>query len=203
MPAFIIFTLLISLSSAAMASEADDRPNYFKQWGSLCQPDGYCLAMTSVEGLAADGTRTRYALTIGRPAQQTFWEVSVQLAGANADSGRDFVASVGGDTLTFSGPDEIAPYGEIDHFYLLGPHVQSLLDKLVHGAALDIGFTDRTGAAGSVTFPLSGLGAALIWIDTQQHRIGSERVAETPPYGLVRADLPGGMWMAPAIAALQ
>jgi len=203
MPIVIVFTLLISLSSAAMASQADGGPDYFRQWAGLCQPDGYCLATTSVEGQTPDGTTTRYALMIGRPARQTYWEVSVRLTGAEADSGRDFVARVGGDTLTFSGPGEIAPYGNRDHFYFLGSGAQSLLDKLVHGASLDIGFTDRTGAAGRVTFSLSGLGAALIWIDARQHRIGSERVAETPPLGLVRADLPGGMWMAPAIEALQ
>src|SRR6185437_12566979 len=94
MPIVIVFTLLISLSSAAMASQADGGPDYFRQWAGLCQPDGYCLATTSVEGQTPDGTTTRYALLIGRPAQQTYWEVSVQLTGAKADSGRDFVARV-------------------------------------------------------------------------------------------------------------
>lgn len=195
--------LLILLCGPAMASDGDDASQSFKQWAALCRPDGYCLAATSIEAKAADGTATRYALNVGRPAQQSYWEVSVQLAGAGVDLARDFVAGIGDDTLTFSGPDEIAPYGDIDHFYLLGSNAQSLLDKLVHGAALDIGFTDHSGASGSATFSLAGIGAALIWIDTQQHRIGSERVAEPPPYGLVRADLPGGLWMAPAIAALQ
>ena len=186
-----------------MADDSGDLPQQFKQWASLCQPDGYCLATTSTEAKAADGSETHYALTIGRHAQQTYWEVSVQLDGANADPSHDFVASIDDSTLNFSGPSEIAPYGDSDHFYFLGSPAQALLDKLVHATSLSVGFTNHEGASNTATFSLSGIGAALIWIDTQQHRIGSERVAETPPYGLVRADLPGGVWMAPAIAALQ
>ena len=36
-------------------------------------------------------------------------------------------------------------------------------------------------------FSLSGLTAALLWIDEQQRRVGSERVASAPPHGLVPA----------------
>src|SRR5262249_10361904 len=45
-------------------------------------------------------------------------------------------------------------------------------------------FTDAAKAGETATFPLKGLSQALIAIDTTQHRLGSERVAETPPYGL-------------------
>jgi len=199
----IALSLLILLGGAAAASDSDDAPQHFKQWQSHCRLDGYCLATTAVQAKAAGGTDTRYALTIGRPAQQTYWEVSVHLARADADSSRAFRAAIDEKTLTFSGPDEIAPYGDIDHFYFLGAGAQSLLDKLVHGTSLNLSFTDRTGSPKDTVFSLAGLRAALIWIDTRQHRLGSERVAETPPYGLVRADLPGGTWMAPAIAATQ
>jgi len=199
----IAFSLLILLGGAAVASDSDDAPQHFKQWQSHCRLDGYCLATTAAQAKAAGGTDTRYSLSIGRPAQQTYWEVSIHLAHADADLGRDFRSTVGNKTLTFSGPGEIAPYGDINHVYFLGAGAQSLLDKLVHGKSLNLSFTDRTGSPRDTTFLLAGLSAALIWIDTRQHRLGSERVAETPPYGLVRADLPGGIWMAPAIAATQ
>ena len=58
------------------------------------------------------------------------------------------------------------------------------MDRLMPGSALDVSFTDESGAATATTFSLTGLTAALIWIDERQGRLGSERVAEVPPYGL-------------------
>jgi len=197
----LVFFSLVLLAGPALAVDTGPASQDFKRWHAACRPDGYCLASTGAQAGGADGAEWRYALNIGRPARQTYWEISIRLTRAEADLTRDVVASVGRDRVTFSGPDQIAPYGNIDRFYLLGSGAQALLDKLVHGASLDIGFTDRSGAPVSTSFSLAGLSGALIWIDTRQHRLGSERVAEPPPYGLVRADLPGGLWMAPAIAA--
>ena len=52
------------------------------------------------------------------------------------------------------------------------------------GAALDVTFTDDSGATGKAGFSLDGLTAALVWIDERQGRLGSERVAEAPTVGL-------------------
>lgn len=58
------------------------------------------------------------------------------------------------------------------------------MDRLMHGQSLAVAFTVETGAAAEATFSLDGLTSALMWIDSQQKRVGSERVAELPPLGL-------------------
>ena len=53
----------------------------------------------------------------------------------------------------------------------MGREAQRLMDLLVHGGALTVGFTDLSGGHESATFPLGGLAEALLWIDTHQHRL--------------------------------
>src|SRR5690606_31885664 len=48
-------------------------------------------------------------------------------------------------------------------------------------------FNDASGVAQTARFELAGLSAALLYIDEAQQRLGSERVASTPPHGLTPA----------------
>jgi hypothetical protein len=61
------------------------------------------------------------------------------------------------------------------------------MDLMMPGQSLSVGYTDTAATPREVEFPLAGLTAALLWIDDQQGRIGSERVASAAPHGLVPA----------------
>jgi len=161
-------------------------------WRVACDTDDYCLA-TAVS--AARGT-----FHLGRPARETYWEVSFTPAGPPPARDRPVIAGVDGKALAFAAPADIAPFGRPRDFYFLGPQAQALFDRLVPGKVLTIGFTDVDGRDETMVFPLDGLAQALIAIDGAQHRIGSERVAAPPPYGRFRADVPGAAWMQPALA---
>jgi hypothetical protein len=194
-----------------LADDNGEIRKYFKDWTAVCRPDGYCAAATYLNPAAATYLNSAaatpaigdYVLGIGRPARQTYWEVSFTPTLATADAGKGFTATVDGDTLAFSFPAEIAPYGATNDFFFLGDKAQTLLDRLVPASSAGIAFTDAQGQARLAPFSLAGIGAALIWIDGMQGRIGSERVTGPPPYGLFRADVPGADWMEPALAFFQ
>ena len=162
---------------------------YFKDWLTACRADGYCSA-TAYVNPGADGTVADYILRVGRQAQQTYWEISFTAVAADADPHTDFTVTIDGKAESFAQPQAIAAYGAINDFYFLGDGAQRLMDRLPRGTAASIGFLDSKRAAQSANFSLSGLGPALSWIDDQQHRIGAERVAESPPYALAPAAAP-------------
>lgn len=62
------------------------------------------------------------------------------------------------------------------------------MDLLGPGTELSFEFLDRSGNLHTPRFSLSGLMAALLWIDEQQGRIGSPRSAGHPPRGLTPVD---------------
>ena len=190
----------IVLPSAAYAAGA--APQQFKGWDATCRDDGYCWATTTDR---ASGSASAAHFSLGRPAQQTYWELSFTPT-QPPEAGQAFTASVDGHAITFTPPADIAPFGSARDFYLLGKPVQELLDRLVPGKQLKLDFTAEGGKSESATFALAGLSAALIWIDTAQHRLGAERVAETPPYGLAPAQLgkaPGAGAGAPPTLLVQ
>jgi hypothetical protein len=198
----VVFLLLVIFFLGGPAISTEPKQD-FQHWVGACTGDGYCTATNFIsegpDGKAVPG----YVLSIGRPAQQTYWEISFTPLATEADAGQNFTTQIDDETLTVSGPDEIGAYGAPNAFYFLGRGAQALLDKIVPGASLTVNFADRSGAPQTATFPLAGLSTALIWIDTRQHRIGSERVAETPPYGLEPVQPAAAVWMSPAIAAFR
>jgi len=96
----------------------------------------------------------------------------------------------------------VAAYGTAADLYFTGAGVQRVMDRLMPGRVASIVFMDRAGGLQQVDFSLQGLTKALIWIDTEQGRLGSERVAEAPPIGLTPVgadgaplvDVPDTLW---------
>jgi len=178
----ILAVLLASLLPVA-AQEIETR-KYFRDWLAVCQADGYCSAISYLNPNPGGGRVADAWLRIGRHAQETYWEVSFTPIKVMADPSMPFTVLVDGKGETFTGAAEVAPYGAINDFFLLGTKAQSVMDQMMPGKTVEVTFTDDTGATAKADFSLAGLTAALIWIDETQGRLGSERVAEAPPVGL-------------------
>ena len=190
-PAALLFCLV------APAALAQDGGVTFKEWTAACDPSGYCSANTVSQPDKGRTTRD-YVLTVGRHSQQPYWEVSFATMGAaSADQWADFTVMVDANRQVFSLPTEVGAYGQGNHFYFLGDGAQAVMDQFTPGTEVIIAFSDTTGQLKRPKFSLAGLTAALIWIDEQQGRLGSERVASAAPYGLV--PVYGGETSAPDI----
>ncbi len=190
---FISLILLTLLAAPALGQQTE---RVLRDWTAACAPDGYCW--TSV-AIGRDGTAD-LGLRIGRHAQQVYWEIDLVSLGSPADAFSDVTVTVDGVTETFSGSSEVGAYGSPQHLFFLGRKAQSILDAMMPASSISIAFRDMAGVARTASFSLSGLTAALIWIDEQQNRLGSERVAAAPPHGLVPAtgiepppDIPPGL----------
>lgn len=169
----LLLALFVLIAPAALAGERD-----FRNWHTACGDDGYCAATTEAGG---------DLLRVARHAEQSYWEVSFVSGSSQADEWQDFIVDVDGQTETFGLRSEIGAYGSITDFYLLGEKAQRVMDLMMPGETLRLRYTDTTARPRVVDFPLAGLTAALLWIDEQQGRIGSERVASVPPHGLTPA----------------
>ncbi|HEY9011384.1 MAG TPA: DUF1176 domain-containing protein [Devosia sp.] len=150
----------------------------FGDWSVQCLLDGFCSAMAH----ARDDSGSRFR--IARHAEETYWEISFTPAVPASDPVQPFTFAVDDAVFTFSAFEDVAPYGNANDFFLLGTKAQGLMDALMPGQSVSITFTDETGTPTEATFSLNGLTSALMWIDGQQRRVGSERVAELPPVRL-------------------
>lgn len=186
----LLIVLLLLFSALPAAAQHGENRHFFKDWLAACRSDGYCSALAYVNP-HADGTDADYILRVGRHAEQTYWELSVTTVATQGDAAKDFVVGVDGLSQTFAGPEQVGAYDAINDFFLLGDGAQTVMDRLAPGKRLSVSFTDDTGASRSAAFSLAGLSAALLWIDDQQKRVGSERVTSAPPYGLTPVDANG------------
>ena len=179
--------VLLTLALPAFAQKHGEERRYFGDWLAACRADGYCSATTYQNPNPGDGRVADYVLRVGRHAEEIYWELSFTTIATMGDAAAPFMVSVDGADEYFAGPQEVAAYGAVNDFFLLGTKAQAVMDRLAPGHELNVDFTDETGVAQRAQFSLAGMTAALIWIDEMQGRLGSERVAEAPPVGLERA----------------
>jgi len=187
-----LITTLFLICSALAESYGETR-QFFKDWLGACRQDGYCSA-TAYQNPNPTGVPVAdYVLRIGRHAEQSYWEVSLATIATQADEYSDFVVTIDGKTQSFQFAEQVGAYGSVNEFFFLGEGAQILMDRLTLASSISLSFNDRNGVAQQAKFSLKGMTSALSWIDKRQNRIGSERVASTPPYGLAptSADQPG------------
>lgn len=168
--------IAVAVLTATLAGPvAANDQQIFGAWTADCDPLVYCSA--DVTGTNDD---YNYRVRIGRHDQEVYWEVSLTTAAPVDLDAEAIILSVDADSQPFEGAAQVGRYGSGTDYYFLGDAIQSVLDKMPHGKTLAIGIGDAI----PVEFSLDGLAAALMWIDEQQSRIGSERVAEAAPIGL-------------------
>ena len=85
---------------------------------------------------------------------------------------------------TIAGGRQIRAYGTMGDLFLLGEGAQTVLDRLPPGRRIAFAFEDAEGTAWRTSFSLSGLIAALLWIDERQQQLGLRRIAGASPIGV-------------------
>lgn len=177
-----IALLLFSVSAASVCAE---ERRYFDDWLADCRVDGYCSATAYDNPNPPSGAVADYILRIGRQPTATYWEVSLStVADMPADPASFSLKIDDTPEIEFAAPYGTGAFGAINDFYLLGEDATGLLDRMVQGQHLEIAFANLFEEPAMAAFSLKGLAAALLWIDEQQHRLGSERVAYEAPVGL-------------------
>jgi hypothetical protein len=174
----------------------------FGRWTATCRDDGYCQA-TSLHEPAAGRAPAEYELRVGRWADQTYWELSLDAKTALPPATEPATIEVDGAPTIFEGTAEIARFGSERSYFFMGRPVQEVMDRLMQARTVTVGFTGPDGAPQQVGFSLDGLTEALIQIDSWQGRLGSERVAEAAPAHLVPLDGPAVAAVPGALAALR
>lgn len=152
----------------------------FQDWRVICDDYQNCAASTAADADPLDGFIPDYKLSIARDAYKTYWEIAVTAYASQPNPDTPLTFSVDGAETMFSAPTEIAAFGALNDYFLLGTSAQELMDKLVPGTNAKIMFEGTNSATQDIDFSLSGLAAALLWIDEHQTRIGSERVVGPP-----------------------
>ncbi len=183
---YLFAFLLYFATSPAFAAEQDVQRAQFRDWQANCDRYSNCAASIAVDMDMADHLVPDYRLTVSRSAYETYWNIAFAAFIPAPAPDADMVFAIGDTKITFDADTDIAAFGALNEYYPLGGKAQSLFDKMVPGSTLTISYSDKAGTIRRATFSLSGLAAALLWIDEQQARLGSERVAFDPPSGKTR-----------------
>jgi invasion protein IalB len=167
--------------SSGVAQEA----KVFADWQAACQPEtGYCVASALVNPNPASGAVADYVLQLARQEKGIYWEVSLTTIFDLPAIDTPVTVQIDSTTLALTPYRDLAAFGAPNNFYLLGDAAQFVLDKMVPGKRIAFSYANEFNQPTSIRFSLNGLGAALVWIDEQQRRLGAERVARDAPIGL-------------------
>ena len=169
--------LILTAASPASAEERD-----FDDWSVVCDEEEGCVA-SSLVGKASGGYDARFALRVGRTAKaEAAWTISVSTIAVLAD--RDRPAEIRVDDnppLTLQPERGYAPFGTVNDFFIVDDGTLNILiGQMLAGESLRFTFLDVSGTPHDVDFPLTGVSAALVWIDEAQGRLGSPLVAGPP-----------------------
>lgn len=171
---------LALLLAATLASASAAETRTFGAWTATCDAAHDCRAEALADA-GAEGVPATFE--IARRAQGTYWTIGFE--GRIAPGAESPVnVTIDGETSIFEGRYARGAYDRLNRVFLFGDGAQPLLDALVAGTGLDLGYLTGEGQTIMAGFSLEGLAAALLFIDEQQGRIGAERVAYAPPEDL-------------------
>lgn len=197
-----VFLGLLGTVFCASAQHGEER-RYFDDWLASCRPaSGYCSATSYVNPNPGNGTVADYVLRVGRAATGQ-WELSLSTVRDMPETGAEISAVAGDANLRLEAGRDYAAYGSINDFFIIGDAAQYLFDHMAPADQMTFSFQNDMQNPSGATFSLDGLMASLLWIDEQQRRLGSERIAGQPPEGLTPTgtEVAGAGQVAPELAA--
>lgn len=159
----------------------------FRVWNARCEADLSCRAETRPVG----GARADYRFRLTRQRDEATWNIVLSTVVARPGFPYEVYATIDGGSFAFDREDTIGAYGQASDLYLLGAEAQRLMEALGPGNEIWFEFLESSGDMHDPRFSLSGLSAALLWIDEKQGRVGSQRQAGNPPKGLTPVDNSG------------
>lgn len=177
----ILFLLTAILCISAANAQAQTIK--LRDWQAACDEYTNCAATLEIDANAKDYLTPDYSLKLARDAYDTFWTISLITYDATPADNAPVLVELDGSTHTFYPGDTFTAYGALNEYFLLGKPAQQVLDQMVPATSVQFSFLDSESKTRAIDFSLSGLAAAMLWIDEKQTRIGSERVAEAPPSG--------------------
>ncbi|WP_299343956.1 DUF1176 domain-containing protein [uncultured Maritalea sp.] len=184
-----LLTLVLFCVLPAQAQTPGEKRAYFKDWLAACKTDtGYCSAISYINPNPGNGAVADHWLRVGRNKSNDKWEISITPILTMPSNTTTFYFWVGEESFWFTKGDSALAYGAINDIFLLNNDATKLLSAMLAGNRLKASFDDQQGRRVDIEFSLSGLTAALLWIDEQQGRVGDARVAGDIPKGLELAE---------------
>lgn len=186
----ILLIILVLFSAPASAQTFGETREYFGDWLAACRPSGYCSATAydnphALQGDVAGRIETAdNILRLGRHEKSSYWEISLTTVKSMPNEFSDIVFDIDGSITSFAHHFGYGAYSSINDFFFVSYDAQSLIDQMVASNNAGAFFLAEDGIEAEAKFSLSGLSAALLWIDEQQKRVGSERLAYAAPKGL-------------------
>ncbi len=164
---------------SAVFVQATETRRYFKDYIATCRDDGFCSAVVYDNPNSAAGVADNW-VRIGRAGSENAqWEISFVAIKENVDVSHPVVIIVD-DTARFTlrPPNALRTVTSVNEFFLTDAKMATfLLDEMLKGREARIHFTGENGGGQTARISLSGISAALLWIDEQQNRVGSLRQA--------------------------
>lgn len=183
----IIATTLLAVTVPTV--HGAEKREYFKDWLAACRLEtGYCSAITYLNPNPGDGTVADYWLRIGRHKDASNWEISVTTVKTQPQLTTYFYAKVGEKGFNFVRGSTAVAHGAINDFFLIGDEANALLQAMIAGDKLEFNFNAENDEYQALDFSLSGLSASLLWIDDQQGKVGTPRIAGPSPLLLESAE---------------
>jgi hypothetical protein len=177
----IALPLIALVWFGAGASASDSWSKNFRQWRATCFPHGGCEASTGDKGADTAGDTLR--LVVERTAADgPGWFVAIEFHQKPPRTDRAITLSVPGQLETvLSGGSGFTAYRGPERFYVTDPDaLGSLLPALLAGEEIRIDYFDVSSEARSFTLSLSGVTAALLWIEDQMKMVGAPRISVMP-----------------------
>ena len=180
----VLFIFVLLFSTPGFSQSPGETSRQFGDWLATCQPNGYCAATTSDNPNPGNDSVADYILRVARHERGIYWEVSMTAIAHMPADFQKIEFDIDGQINTFEQFRDYGAYGNLNDFYFISEPGEKLLNQLVAGNRAVTGFLDEDLQKQTAGFSLSGLTAALLWIDERQNRIGSERLAYAAPIGL-------------------
>ncbi len=173
----IISIIFIGQSFFALAQEAIKTS--YKDWEVSCDIYNICTASTA--SIATKEGVKKDIFLLQRGEYQDYWEISIIANEAEPDQQAVALVSVDDTKLDFTAGQDFAAYGALNQYYFLGEKAQILLDSLKPASNLTVSFSDEAGENQNRKFSLSGLSAALLFIDERQNQLNIKYLAGERP----------------------
>lgn len=173
---------VVAVFAPDAAFSAGETRQTFRHWLAVCTGDGACEASAFVKpGIGPNGEA--YALTVLRPAgPNSSWHIAFVGYGERPAEGSEISIEIDDKDPVFllEGQEITDPNGSGKNFIVDEQALSGMLANMQAGSNYSVTFEETGKVWRTIQFSLRGVTAALNWIDTQQERPDSPRVAVAP-----------------------